>query len=298
MKKVFLFVLFLAITLLPLSVLADKANTIDELMAPYDSSQCTDCHEEIHENWAKSWHAKSVTDPRTLRSFRTFILSGVDKLPEVKRTMLRDMCLMCHVPAAANASDELATQIAGLIVTAADDKDASKRDAATKELAKLNINCLACHGTKTPGGLGGTPLEPNKIYGPGVAEDPPHKDEIGFETIKSEMIQKAEFCAPCHHGCPPGMTSKECPTQWTVYQEHYLAHGGKSTCQDCHMQGEDGANHRFPGIYEKDFAGTAIELTLNATPTVSYNHLENTKVPTITMYAQVKNIGPHDMPHG
>ena len=37
MKNVFLFVLFLAIALLPLSVLADKANTIDELMAPYDS---------------------------------------------------------------------------------------------------------------------------------------------------------------------------------------------------------------------------------------------------------------------
>jgi hypothetical protein len=94
------------------------------------------------------------------------------------------------------------------------------------------------------------------------------------------------------------MTSKECPTQWTVYQEHYLAHGETKTCQDCHMQGEDGANHRFPGIYEKDFAGTAVDITLHATPTVSYNHLENTKVPAITMNVQVKNTGAHDMPHG
>jgi mono/diheme cytochrome c family protein len=298
MRKIFLFMLSLSIALLPLTALAEKANTIDELMAPYDSSKCTDCHEEIHENWAKSWHAKTVTDPRTLRTFRTFILSGVDKLPEVKRTILRDMCLMCHVPAAMNASDELAAQIADLVVTAADDKDASKREAATKELSKLTINCMTCHGMKTPGGLGASGLTANTLYGPGDATDIPHKDEFGFDTVKSDNMKKSEFCAPCHHGCPPGMTSKECPTQWTVYQEHYLAHGETKTCQDCHMAGEDGASHRFPGIYEKEFAGTAIDIKLDATPTVSYNHLANTKVPAITMNVQVKNKGAHDMPHG
>jgi len=298
MRKVCLFMLLSAVVLLPLAAFAEKANTIDELMAPYDSSQCADCHDEYHENWAMSWHAKAITDPRTIRSFRTFILSGADKLPDVKRTILRDMCLMCHVPAAMNASDELATQIADLVVTAVDDADAAKRDAATKELSKLNINCLTCHGMKTPGGLGASGLQPNTIFAPGDGKDAPHKDEFGFDTVQDANMKKAEYCAPCHHGCPPGMTSKECPTQWTVYQEHYLAHGGDKTCQECHMSGEGGASHRFPGIYEKDFAATAIDMKLHATPTVYYYHLENRKVPAITMHAEVKNTGAHDLPHG
>jgi hypothetical protein len=48
MKKFFLAVLFLSIVLLPLTALADKVNTIDELVARYDSSQCAECHEDIH----------------------------------------------------------------------------------------------------------------------------------------------------------------------------------------------------------------------------------------------------------
>jgi mono/diheme cytochrome c family protein len=270
----------------------------DELVAPYDSSKCKDCHEDIHGEWAKSWHAKTITDPRTLRSFRTFIKSGVDNLPEVKRTMLRDMCLMCHVPAARNASDELAEEIAGLVVTAVDDKDAAKREAATKELSKLNINCLTCHGIENPGGLPAGTFKPNTIFGPGDAEDPPHKDEIGFETVTDENMKKSEFCMPCHHGCPPGMSSKECPTQWTVYQEHYLAHGGDKTCQECHMQGDGGASHRFPGIYEKDFAKTGIELTIDAVPTKYIYHLENRSVPAVVMSVHLKNKTAHDIPHG
>lgn len=299
MRFLFVFILIVSAALLPQLAFAEKANTIDELIAPIDSQQCEGCHSDFHENWSKSWHSKSITDPRTIRSFRTFILSGVDKLPGVKRTMLRDMCLMCHAPIAfSNASDELAEQIAGLVVTAVDDKDASKREAALKELSKVDINCLTCHGNKTPGGLGAGQLEANTIYGPGKAANPPHKDAIGFNTIASPYMTKAEFCAPCHHGCPPGVSSKECPTQWTAYEEEYLAHGGKKTCQECHMAGEGGESHRFPGIYEKDFAKTAIDLKLSATPTRMFDHLNNTSSPAFVMNVQVKNEGPHGIPHG
>jgi hypothetical protein len=295
MRSFVVLLLFLSLMLIPQAVFSGQANTIDELMAPYNSEQCKECHEDIHENWSKSWHSKSIIDPRTIRSFRTYILSGVDKLPDVKRTILRDMCLMCHAPAAMNASDSLAEQIAGLIVTAVDDKDASKREAAEKELAKININCLTCHGTENPGGLPAGTFKPNTIFGPGNTEDAPHMDEFGYSTVKAENMKKSEFCMPCHHGCPPGMSSKECPTQWTVYQEHYLAHGGDKTCQQCHMQ--DGS-HRFPGIYEKDFAKTAIDINLSVEPTRNFNHLENKIVPAVVMNVQLKNKGAHDIPHG
>jgi mono/diheme cytochrome c family protein len=299
MRFFVVFMLVVSAALLPQLAIAEKANTIDELVSPIDSSQCEGCHADFHENWSKSWHAKSITDPRTIRSFRTFLLSGVDKLPGVKRTMLRDMCLMCHAPIAfSNASDELAEQIAGLVVTAVDDKDASKRDAALKELSKVDINCLTCHGNKTPGGLGAGQLEANTIYGPGKAANPPHKDAIGFNTIASPYMTKAEFCAPCHHGCPPGVSSKECPTQWSAYQEEYLAHGGKKTCQECHMAAEGGESHRFPGLYEKDFAKSVIDLKLSATPTRMFDHLNNTSSPGFVMNVQLKNDGPHGIPHG
>jgi hypothetical protein len=299
MKLLLVFILIVSAALVPQMAFSGQAKTIDELVSPVDSTQCEGCHADFHENWSKSWHAKSITDPRTIRSFRTFLLSGVDKLPGVKRTMLKDMCLMCHAPIAfTNASDELAEQIAGLIVTAVDDKDASKREAAIKELSKVNINCLTCHGNKTPGGLGAGQMEANTIYGPGDKKNPPHKDAIGFNTITSPYMKKAEFCAPCHHGCPPGMSSKECPTQWSVYQEHYLAHGGKQTCQDCHMKGEDGASHRFPGIYEKDFAQTAVDIQLSATPTRNFDHLNNTSSPAVVMNVQLRNNAAHDLPHG
>ncbi|RJQ23031.1 MAG: hypothetical protein C4560_01515 [Nitrospiraceae bacterium] len=301
MRFLFVFILFICTALVPQMAFSEKANTIDELVASMDSSQCVGCHTEIHENWSKSWHAQSVTDPRSLRTFRTFILKGVDKNknPEVKRTMLRDMCLMCHAPAAfLNASDALAEQIAGLVVTAADEKDAAKKEAALKELSKLDINCITCHGNKAPGGLPMGTWEPNTIYGPGDAKNPPHKDAIGFNTIKSETMKKSEFCMSCHHGCPPGMTSKDCPTQWTVYQEHYIAHGGTQTCQDCHMKGEGGASHRFPGIYEKEFAATAIDLTLTATPTRHFDHLKDIMMPAVVMNVKLKNNSPHDLPHG
>ncbi len=296
MRYLFFPICILSLILIPLTAYSEQAKTIDELVTMYDSQKCTACHTDIHENWSKSWHAKSIIDPRTIRTFRTFLLSGADKLPGIKRSILRDMCLICHVPVATNASDELAEEIAGLIVTAVDDKDASKREAAEKQLAKLNINCLTCHGMDIAGP--GGKFTPNTIYGPGDAKEPPHKDVIGFNTVKSENMKKSEFCATCHHGCPPEMSSKECPTQWTVYQEHYLAHGGKKTCQECHMRGEGIESHRFPGVYEIEFAKSAIDLKLDVTPTRYFNHLKNEKWPAVVLNVQLKNIGAHDIPHG
>jgi hypothetical protein len=296
MRSLLLLMFTFSLIIIPFTSHAKKAKTIDELVAMYDSQKCGKCHYDIHENWSKSWHSKSIIDPRTIRTFRTFLLSGVDKLPEVKRAILRDMCLICHVPVATAASDELAEEISGLIITAVDDKDASKRESAKKELSKLNINCLTCHGMDIAGP--GGKFTPDTIYGPGDAKNPPHKDVFGFNTVKSENMKKAEFCKACHHGCPPEMSSKECPTQWTVYQEHYLAQGGKKTCQDCHMRGEGVKTHRFPGVYETDFAKSALELKLDVTPTRYFYHLKNEKVPAVVLNVQLKNVGAHDVPHG
>ena len=64
------------------------------------------------------------------------------------------------------------------------------------------------------------------------------------------------------------------------------------------MQGDGGASHRFPGIYEKDFAKTGIEITIDAVPTKYIYHLENRSVPAVVMNVQLKNKSAHDIPHG
>jgi hypothetical protein len=279
----------------PLIALANPASTIDELTAAYSIETCADCHEDIHEEWKNSWHGKPVIDPRVLRTWRTFILSGLDKSRTAERKNLKEVCLPCHAPLTQDASEELIVQIADMIVTAVEDQDKAKREEAVKELSKLDINCLVCHNVKAL--PGGNP-QPKTIYGPRGSKDTPHKEESGMETAKSDFLTTSEFCAQCHHGCPPGMPSSICPTLYSSYKEQYLAHGGEQTCQGCHMKGDDYKSHRFPGIYKIDQAQQGIEITLNARPTTFVYHLENRLVPAVVTNIQVKNTAGHGIPHG
>ena len=296
MRLLFAFIALVAVAIIPLHAGATTANTIDELAAMYSIEKCADCHEDIHKEWASSWHGKSIVDPRVLRTFRTFIKSGLDKSPGAKRKDLKDVCLPCHVPQTKDASDELIVKISDLIVTAVDDKDAAKREAANKELAKLSINCLACHNLK--GAADGNPKE-KTIYGPGTASDTsPHKEELGYDSVKSDFIKTSKFCAVCHHGCPPDMPSSICPTLYTSYEEKYKAHGGNKTCQECHMLVEGKISHKFPGIFEADFAKQGVALTIDARPTEYVYHLENRIVPAVVVKVDVKNTSGHGMPHG
>lgn len=144
---------------------------------------------------------------------------------------------------------------------------------------------------------GGNP-RPKTIYGSGGSGAVEHKEALGAETRISGFMKTPEFCAQCHHGCPPGMPSSICPTIWTSYKESYIARGGNKTCQDCHMSGADKKSHRFPGIYEEPMLKRGIELTLDAEPTRYVYHLENRMVPAVVMNVKVKNTAGHGIPHG
>lgn len=298
MRLYVVLIVLISVAFISPSAFSATANTIDELAAMYSIEACVDCHEDIHDEWKNSWHAKSIVDSRVLRTWRTFILGGLDKSETAKRKDLKDVCLPCHAPTTKDASDELITQITDLIVTAVDDKDKAKRESAKKELSKLNINCLGCHNLKAL--ANGNP-DPKTVYGPNGLSDPddnPHKDEMGWESVKEERMKTSKICADCHHGCPPGMPSSICPTLYTSYEEKYLARGGDKTCQECHMRKDGEISHRFPGIYETEFAATGIELTLNATPTTYVYHLENRFVPAVVVEVAAKNTSGHGIPHG
>lgn len=289
MRLILVFLLAVFAVFVSQPAFSGTAATIDELVAPYDSSKCGECHEDIHKDWAGSWHGKSIVDPRVLRTFKTFILSGLDK-SKAARKDLKDVCLGCHAPQIRDASDELVVKISDMIITAVDEKNEAKREAVKKELAKLNINCIACHNLYAV--PDGNP-QPKTIYGTGKAQDTsPHKDELGFNSVKSEYFKSSKFCGKCH-GCE--LPSNECPTIYSSYEEHYLKHGGKETCQGCHMKE---ASHKFPGIYEKDFAKDAVEIKISASPTEYVYHLENRIVPGLVMNIQLTSHSGHGISHG
>jgi ABC-type tungstate transport system substrate-binding protein len=54
MLKLLIIILCIAF---PLPAFAQKAKTIDELAAMFDSSRCKECHDVIYEQWEKSQHA-------------------------------------------------------------------------------------------------------------------------------------------------------------------------------------------------------------------------------------------------
>jgi hypothetical protein len=295
MEIIFSLIFLATVTVVQEPELTGTLGTIDDLASKYAIEKCIECHDDVYEEWSQAWHAKSIIDPRVLRTWRTFILRGLDTLPTDKRHNLRDACLRCHAPQIKDASDELTAKIADLVVISVDDENEEKREAAIGELSKININCLVCHNLK--GSPDGKPRE-KTIYGPRGSGDTPHKEELGFETVKSDILTTPEFCAQCHHGCPPDMPSTICPTVYSSYKEDYLAGGGTKRCQDCHMMGEEGTSHRFPGVYEIDNVQKGIELSVKALPTTYVYHLKNKMLPAVYLNVEVKNIAGHVIPHG
>jgi len=292
MRLIFICILLLSVALLPYPVSAEKAATIDGLVKMYNIDPCIQCHADKYEQWKTSTMGNSVVDPRVLLGMRTFIRLAIDKEKSLKREDLT-ICLNCHVPQIKDAAPELVIHIGDLILTAVEDKDEIKRDAAKKELSKLNINCLGCHNLKATG----FNVRPKAgvIYVPDNIDASAHM-KAGYETQKSDILETSEFCAQCHH-CPPDVPWKECPTLYTTYIEDFIRKGHKETCQDCHMKGAE-AIHKFFGPNDLEFLKSSITLTVNARPTRYINIYENKKTPAMVLQIELKNNAGHVIPHG
>jgi hypothetical protein len=275
--------------------LSQPITSLEEIEKRYDIRICIECHEDVHDEWKNSWHAKSIIDPRVLKTWRTFIIRGLDQEPQMSRKNLKEACLPCHAPQTKDITPELSEKIANMIVTAVEDGNQTKRENTKKELAKLNINCLVCHNLKaTPDGKS----EAKTIYGPKGPEqiDTSSHEELGFKTIKSDFLRTTEFCAQCHIPAPPG-TAPGIGT-FSTYKEYYLKKGGKETCHSCHMRKDEEVSHRFPGVYEGDFTSQWIDIKIEPWPASYINHMENKVIKALDLGIEVINKGAHIIPHG
>ncbi|MBI4824964.1 MAG: hypothetical protein HY807_00880 [Nitrospirae bacterium] len=292
MRLYFIVILLSILPLAPSGAYAQNASTIDELAEMYSIKKCSVCHEEKHKEWKDSSMGNSVIDPRVLRGWRTFIKLELDADGTMSRKDLR-ICMECHVPQIKDATDELVVHIANLVMTSVEDADEAKKNAAVKELSKLNLNCLGCHNLRALG-LNGDP-KPDTIYVPDEIDDSAHK-EAGFQTVTSSLLKTSGFCAQCHH-CPPNVPWEKCPTLYTTYVEGFLSKGRTETCQGCHMEGEK-KSHRFPGPDDPDLMKDAVTLNINARPTRYIDNYNGMFLPAIAVEIDVTNNAGHVLPHG
>ncbi len=288
---------FLVVVLsVPPTGTAREANTIDELVQMFDDARCGDCHEEIYKQWQNSWHAKAVVS--SLSGISNFITIGLAKewSKEVDRAQILK-CLDCHAPSVNFASEQLAKEIAGLIVTANGKKGTTAGDEAEAQLARLNVGCLACHNLKATSvarGLRGDPVE-DAVYGPHG------NDSDGHTTIENIEMTRSVFCMQCHgkYNAPDGETI-QCNTLSGSYQNTYYNLGGSQTCQECHMK----KGHLFPGGHDLEMVKEGLGLNVQITP---YQHLPGKVpgvkdpkawVPSAVLTAFVQNKTGHRVPDG
>lgn len=251
-----------------------KATTIAELAAMYDSTACAECHEEIHKEWAKSIHSRSIfSNGRTAATFRTAVINGLMEWPysgvkgpkDVKVEHLMG-CAKCHLPQLADATDDVAREIVESIYAWQAALGKGETAAAGKEEAKLtslNINCLICHNRNAVvhKWTDGYP-KAGEVFG---SKDGAH-DSPAFPVLKKSMVMNESIqCGQCH-GLGPNMELEnptQCCTSYGSYLWAYRAEGGRDTCQDCHMK-KSGLGHNMQSYRDPGMAKAAVDFKVDA----------------------------------
>jgi len=265
-------------------VLAQTTPNVDALIQRHDSGSCKSCHTKIHDEWAASYHGRSIV--QSLGSLRAFIASlEKERKTKVDKTQMLK-CLDCHAPIVNEASEEAVQEIVALVKTAVDEKDEGKKKAARDKLSKLNVNCTGCHGVKATANPM-TPPDPKVLYGPkgGTAPHPVQAQPV---------LQSSVFCSQCH----ALWYAKDgeylyCTTIFESHQNAYRGMGGTQSCQDCHMKSR---GHTFPGAHNQALVKEGLTLAMEA---VGYRHLvEGKYMPRAVITVDVGNQAGHRIPDG
>jgi len=226
-----------------------EAQSVQELIKMYDSSECKQCHQDYVTDWEKSLHAQPLLGPfdKTLGTLKDYLAQRDNELAkskEVTSSIKEYMmpCFICHIPQLEDASEKAAQEVA---------------DAVTKGdmdiLYQLNINCLICHNRNAivRKFRDGNPL-PDAVYG--TKDLGTHGSKAYPKAVKQEMMKDPSFCGGCHQG-PNVLHSAEpmwCVSNYDSYLQAYIPRGGDKTCQQCHMEKNDynKTGHRFPPNYD------------------------------------------------
>ncbi len=302
-KKNYMLLGFSVMPLLITGALAaeEKAKTIAELAAMYDSTSCKECHLEIHAQWEKSIHARSIFGDaqvgRTAATIKTTIENGLKEWPYsgvktpgdvgVKHLM---MCTKCHLPQLQDAEDSVAKEIVKNVYAFADGDEK-----AGQTLQTLNIGCTICHGRNAivHKWTDGYPQK-DAVYGSkdGVHEDPSHP-----VMKQSKIMKESILCGQCH-GLGPNL-EQDNPTQCaTLYGTHlyaYIPEGGQEKCQECHMR-KSNLGHNIQSYRSVEMAKMALDVNVEAQ---AFQWRDVTTItPVANVVVAITNKAGHAIPDG
>jgi hypothetical protein len=283
-----------------------KATTIAELAAMYDSTACTECHKEIHDDWAKSIHSRSIfSNGRTAATFRTAVINGLMewrysgvKGPEDVKVEHLMGCAKCHLPQLADATDDVAREIVGSIFAwqeALRNRDAAAAGKEAEKLKSLNINCLICHNRNAVvhKWTDGYP-KAGEVYG---SKEGSH-DSAEYPVLKkSPVMAESIQCGQCH-GLGPNLeldNPTQCCTSYGSYLWAYRAEGGRETCQECHMR-KSGLGHNMQAYRHPGMAKAAVDFRAEAYPVVWRDGTLVT--PKAVVKIEMTNRAGHSIPDG
>ncbi|MBU0944995.1 MAG: cytochrome C [Proteobacteria bacterium] len=285
-----------------------KAKTIAELAERYDSSKCLECHEDVHDEWSESLHAKSILGtPRTAptiitaieKGLKLFPYSGVKEDADITVEHLM-MCMKCHLPQLDEATDEVAREIVATIRNwqqANRDQDYTKAKKLEKTIASLNIGCMVCHNKlalihKYADGY----PQADTIYG---ANEGDHEDENYPKMAVAPALGEAIFCGQCH-GQGPNFEldhPSQCATAYGSYLFAYVAHGGSDTCQECHMK-KSGLGHDMQSYRDDTMIEMALDVNVEGRSLFWRKNRQEGVLPIGIINVELYNKSGHGIPDG
>jgi mono/diheme cytochrome c family protein len=283
-----------------------KARTIAELVARYDSSSCIECHQDAHDQWAQSVHARSIFGTgRTAATFKTAVVNGLMQWPHSGVKSPKDVkvehlmgCAKCHLPQLADATDAVAQEILGTIdewQAAIEEDDEARIEKATTTLKSLNINCLICHQRNaiTHKWTDGSPVA-DAVYGSQTGE---HPDPKFPNMARSPIMGEAILCGQCH-GLGPNLelpNPTQCATGYGSYLFAYIPEGGDKVCQQCHMR-DSGLGHNMQSYRSKVMAEKAVSMHVEARGVVWRDNRDLR--PKASVKIELTNHAGHGVPDG
>ena len=281
-----------------------KPASIDELAAMYDSNGCKQCHEGVYNEWEQSLHARSIFGTgRTTLTVKTTIevglmgwkYSGVKKPEDVQVKHLM-ICMKCHLPQLADATDAVAKEIA-LNAVRYGDKNTTpeEKEKIEKHLSKVSINCLVCHQRNaiTHKWVDGFPQK-NEVYG---SKEGAHGDQGHPNLKKSPIMSESILCGQCH-GLGPNFeleNPSQCGTLYGSYLWAYRAEGGQETCQECHMR-KSKLGHNMQSYNDVNMGKAAVDFKVE---TLGYIWRDKSRLtPQALVKIEMINRAGHSIPDG
>jgi len=285
-----------------------KAKTIEELAARYDSSRCADCHEDAHDEWSESLHARSILgSPRTAptiitaieKGLKLFPYSGVKEDSDITVESLM-MCMKCHLPQLEEATDDVAREIVATIrgwQQAYRDADYDKAEELEDTIASLNIGCMVCHNKvaiihKYADGY----PQPDTVYG---AQEGDHDDEELPKMAVAPALGESIFCGQCHGQGPSFELDhpSQCATAYGSYLFAYVAHGGSESCQECHMHKSE-LGHNMQSYRDETMIEMAFDINVEARSLFWRKNKAEGVVPIGIIDVELYNKTGHGIPDG